>query len=131
MAKKNYVRDTFASCKDKDTFGSIYESMVLSPAFIELSSREKVMYMLCRVQASSKTAKSCIYNHATENEREYEKNAFVFPAKHMAKYGIDRSNGNKLLKQLEEKGFIEKVECNKRQRKINVYRFSIGWKNSS
>jgi hypothetical protein len=83
------------------------------------------------VQSKSNRGKSCLYKHKEEYGIDYTENCFVFPASHMQRYGIERSNGSNYLKQLIVAGFIEKVENNKAVKKVNVYKFSNKWKNSS
>ena len=46
-------------------------------------------------------------------------------------YGLQRTNSQRYFKELIEKGFIEKYESNKHRKKVNVYRFSSKWKDSS
>lgn len=129
--QKKY-RDFNASAKPNDNFGTLFDSMCQSEAYKNLTLGEKQMYSMCRVQSKSPHGRSCLYKHGEEYGRTYDVDKyFVFPAEHMARYGIDRSNGGKWLKQLEEKGFIERVECNKHIQKVNVYVFVNKWQKSS
>lgn len=126
--KKEKYRDYFASSKSSDYFGTIFESMCKSGAYLSLSIGAKQFYTLCRVQARSSSGRACLYAHGKEYDKQYDSERyFVFPAKHQEEYGIKRQNGNKYLKELESAGFIEKVEQNNHIHKVNVYRFSDKW----
>lgn len=130
--QKKKFHDVYASIKPNDNFGTLFDSMCQSEAYKSLTLGEKQMYTMCRVQAKSPHGRKCLYKHGEEYGRKYDADKyFVFPAEHMAKYNIDRSNGGKWLKQLEEKGFIERVECNKHIQKVNVFAFSNKWENTN
>lgn len=127
--RKNYV-DDFASMGKNDTFGMIYEGMVLSKAYKKLPIGAKHFYTLCRVQAQSKRGKSCLWKHGQEYGITYNKNDFVFPSSHLALYGIDRANAKRYFDDLEKAGFIVKKENNKVRWRTNVYSFSDKWAKS-
>lgn len=118
-----------ASAVDGDTFGTLYDSMLKNKKFQDLNIGARFFYVCCRVQSQSKQGKQCLYKHAEEYKRNYNENVFVFPSDHLAKYGIQRNNAPKLFAQLEEAGFIKKLECNNHQHKVNVYTFTDAWKN--
>lgn len=121
--------DYNASCVPNDTYGTIFSSMLYSKQFQALSIGAKMMYVYCRNQAQEKKAKASLILHGNEEGYVYPLGIyFVFPAKHMERYGQKRSNGCKYLKELIDAGFIEKVECNKHRKKENVYMFSSKWK---
>lgn len=127
--KKQYKPDIYASVGVNDNFGCIYDGMLKSKAFQELHPGAKIFYVICRVQAQTSKGKQCLFMHGQDADRNYnEKCDFVFPAKHMREYGYKRENGHKYLQELIEAGFIEKKECNKPQKKVNVYSFSTKWK---
>ncbi len=129
--KKQYKADIFASIGKDDKFGMVYDGLYQSKAFNELPLSVKHFYTLCRIQAKSSHGTSCLYKHGKEYGITYTENDFVFPASHMRKYGVDRSNGFKCLKKLIEAGFIDKKEKNKHMYKVNVYSFSKRWKEQS
>lgn len=143
----------WAYYKDKHScYDVLYIDMFLSPEFQALKRTEQLFYFVCRVQSRDKECRRCLvkhfYNDATnpfidadlrgDEERKYiiqndishklKDGYFVFPAKHLAKYGYSRSQGFKLLTALADKGFIEKVEKNQTRHKVNVYKFSDKWK---
>lgn len=128
--KKKY-RDVFASVGNNDYFGTIYDGMLQSKAYKSLSIGAKQFYTYCRVQSQSTHGKRCLYMHGKEFNDTYSENDFVFPASHLALYGLDRSNAFKYFKELEQAGFIDKKEKNKHIQKVNVYSFSNRWKNTS
>ena len=106
----------------------MFDSMCRSKQYQTLSIGAKLFYMICRVQAMSTHGRSCLYKHGEEYGIVYNAGRdFVFPSAHLAKYGIDRRNADKYFKQLEKAGFIEKKECNKVRKKVNVYSFSANW----
>lgn len=132
-SKKTFKPDYFASLGmdnegKVDTFAMIYNTMLIHKNFVELSPSAKITYLYCRNQATNTKGRQCLYNHGQEFEREYTGNYFTFPAKHAEAYGMKRQNLNKYLNELIKKGFIEKVESNKNQQKVNIYKFSSKWK---
>lgn len=132
MSKKYYQRDTRASTNDKDTFGTIYESMLLSDTWQSLKKSTQNLYIYCRVQSRSRAGRACLFKHAREYETKYDSDIeFVFPAKHIEKYGLDRRNFKRGLTELIQAGFLEIVEQNNHRRDVNVYRFSNKWSKKS
>ena len=128
-SRKKFIADYYASmCGEHETFGMIYESMLVSEKFKELSLSAKFVYCLCRSQATSKIGRQALYKHGEEFGIDYPENCFVFPAKHIRKYGLDRSNVSKYMTELIKAGFIKKYENNKYCWKVNVYQFSANWK---
>lgn len=130
-SKKIKYKDSRASNGNKDYFGTVYDGMLKSRAYKKLSIGAKQFYTYCRVQAKSSHGTSCLYKHGAEYGISYNDSCFVFPYTHLAMYGIDRSNACRYFKELEAAGFIKKVESNKTIKKVNVYEFVDGWKNSS
>lgn len=129
--KKPQYKDCFASAGEKDYFGTIYDGMCKSTAYQSLGIGARHFYTLCRVQARSTHGKACLYKHGDEYGIQYNEHDFVFPAKHLEMYGIDRSNASRYFKELEAAGFITKKEKNKHIKKVNVYSFSDRWKDTS
>ena len=133
MARKSFKPDYNACIGNNkhENFGSIYESMVKSEQFKALSNPARMLYVLSRIQHKSSTGKACLHNHGEEFGVKYPDACFVFPAKQQLEYGLQRTNTHRYFNELIEKGFIEKYESNKDRKKINVYRFSSKWKDSS
>ena len=129
-SKKPKYKDSRASINGKDYFGTVYDGMCRSKKYRNMTIGAKHFYTLCRVQAKSTHGKACLYKHSNEYGITYNENCFVFPSSHLAMYGVDRSNACRYFKELEGAGFIKKIESNKHIKKINVYEFSDGWKDS-
>lgn len=125
---KTKYNDIYASIGSNDKFGTLFDSMCRSKAYQSLSIGAKQFYTLCRVQAKSKQGLSCLYKHGNEYNIQYSENDFVFPASHLAIYGVNRSNANRYFNELIARGFIDKKEKNKSIKKVNVYSFSNRWK---
>lgn len=129
--KQTFKPDYYASkCGKHETFATVYDSMLKSEQFKNLSLSAKFLFLLCRNQLTSRAGRETLYNHGKEFEILYPDSCFVFPAKHQREYGLnDCSNVTKGLKELENAGFIRKYECNKHCWKVNVYQFATDWKN--
>jgi hypothetical protein len=125
--KKKY-HDICASRVAYENYGTMYESLRTSGAFQSLTIGAQLFYADCRIQYMSNGGKACLHKHAQECGREYDEHCFVFPSSHLQRYGYDRSNASKYIKQLVAAGFIEIVENNKPRKKVNVYRFVETWK---
>lgn len=127
------------------TFGMIYTDQLKSKKFWgTLSCSSRLFYLVCVAHSSTKECKECLYNALKEryellgtplnecdlNTRVYDnhKKMFVFPKKHYEEYGYTKAYAYKCFKELEEKGFIKKVQEGKRNRKVNIYEFSKEWK---
>ena len=141
MAKKKASTkgiDTTASTNDNDTYTMLFDSMIISDAFQKLTPNGKLMLLYCRNQKTCKVGRACLYELAKERAAMYNDNAlinkymtepyFVLPSKQLTRYGIDRRNATRYLKELEQQGFIEKVESNKGRYKTNLYKFVDTWK---
>ena len=130
---KEDFKDIYASVTpNRDRFGTLFERMLKSAKYQSLGIGARDFYTKCRVQSQSKIGRACLYKYNLEHGTTYNHDIyFVFPAEHLKAYGIDRRNANRLFKELEEAGFIECEAENKHRYKVNVYRFSSKWKNSS
>ena len=132
MGRKQKYTDTTAYCIANDAFAPVYNSLLMHPNFMRLKPAVRYMYICCRVQSHTKDGRACLFKHSQDTYTQYNaEQFFVFPAKHMLKYGVDRSNGRKWIAELIQAGFIEEIEQNKHRYKVNVYRFSDAWKDTS
>ena len=122
---------TYASTGTSDNFGRLYVSMVQSGAFQALSMKARYFYMLCTIQAASTQGKRALYQYADAEGETFGEACFVFPREHQKKFGYMGKDANRYFDELEQAGFIETVRQNNHRRKMNVYRFSDKWKNSS
>ena len=58
IKKKPYVKKSFESTgASSDVSANIYESMVLSPAWMDLSAQEKALYQVCKLRYYSQKKK--------------------------------------------------------------------------
>ena len=125
--KTNYL--DYSGTEKNETFGRLYGSVLKSEQYKQLSIGAKYLYCCCRAQESTKEGRQCLFQHGDENGTAYIAGRdFVFPASHLEKYGINRSNSVRWFRELENAGFITVRERNKNRRKMNVYSFSSGWK---
>lgn len=129
MGKKSF-RDPAAMIGpgDRGRYGTMGVEEMKSPQFRNLSVGAQLMYVRCRCQSQSPEGRRCLYQHSKDVGINYNPDSyFVFPSKHMAQYGVDRGNGSKWIKELIDKGFLERAESNKHRYKVNVYLFSTKW----
>ena len=128
--RKTQYKDYYASTgtDQRDSFGTLWDSMVTSGQFKRLSLGARFFYALCRVQWKSAQGRAYLYQHAKEESKTYREPCFVFPAAHMEVYGIQRQNGARYIRELVQAGFIDVEEQNGHRRKPNVYAFSDKWK---
>lgn len=124
-------------------FTMIHADLVLSPEFQALDHSSQYFYYCCRINAVTEEGWGALEKHTRESNirmgqdesidlryrGDYKNGFFVMPASHMEKYGYSRQQGSKLMKKLVDAGFVEVVERNKHQQKMNVYRFSTKFKN--
>ena len=125
MAKKKhkYQKKTFESTLDpKDTSANIYESMLLSSAWNDLISKQRLFYVYCKSQ---------FYSEKTT----YEDNPYTFTmnkAKWCSKYSIyTKGNASSFYKDMEaliNHGFIACIKCGAIARQKNIYQYSSKWR---
>ena len=129
--KKNKILD-YSGAEANEPFGRVYSSVLKSEQYRNLSIGARQLYCCCRAQESSRKGRQCLFRHGVEdgNDSYVEYRDFVFPARHLSEYGIDRSNAVKWFGELEDAGFITIREKNKHRRKVNVYSFSDKWQGS-
>lgn len=126
-------------------FTMLYEDLFLSPEFQALDHATQHFYICCRINAITDNGWGALVKHTKErnarmdlskmqstqemNERMDNDNGyFVMPAAHMKRFGYTRQHGYKLMKKLIDAGFVEEVENNKSQLKMNCYKFSSKFK---
>lgn len=118
------------------SFGQIFYSLVSNKRFLGLSNVQKLVFIYCIVNRNTKQGKSCLLNAIEDRKcldgyKDYEfrtNELFVFPAKQMSLYGIDRANGTRAMQELEKQGFIESVNEINLYHKVKIYRFVETWK---
>lgn len=138
MAKKktDYVPKSFESKgknftnrrgkPQKETSANIYESMLQSPGFNKLNSKQKVLYLYCKAQFFGKRKPGKDYKEQFQDD-----GCFYFNWGKALEYGLytEKSNANfyRDMQALEKWGFIEKLKSGQAHKEKNVYRFSDKW----
>ena len=119
---KKYKKKPFESNgSGSDTSANIYESMMLSNAWFELSSNQKVLYGACKSQYYSEK------RHPDSINTQFFMNQF----KWMHKYKLYKTGNQggfyRDIEVLIKKGFIACAKSGALSRTKNVYRFSDKW----
>ena len=112
-----------------DTSANIYESMLLSEAYIDLTTRQKQLYIICKSQ---------FYGHRKpsqdfpEVEQVRGDDCFYLNLGTVTRYGLyTRNMRGKFysdMKELERHGFIKTVSSGKSTKSKSVYQFTPDWK---
>ena len=128
--KRPYRPKGFESTgKPNDTSANIYNSMLLSPAFLDLTKNQRLLYVCMKDQYYGKRKPGKDYPDIEQLQGD---DLFYFNCKTAELYGIcTRANHGQLyrdIKALEEHGFIETVSSGKNARKKSIYRYSEKWK---
>lgn len=115
--KKKYESD----CSNSDISANIYESMLKSYAWCELSASQKVLYLYCKSQRYSEK------NHPNGNDVQF----FMNKAKWQTRYKLYKLGNEKGfyrdMTELIEKGFVSCIESGANTRTKNIYQFSSKW----
>lgn len=110
-----------------DVYARIYESMVRSPAFLMLTHRQQVLFLLCKLQWTGKRKPGRDFEEYQGDDLFYLNWAAVCDD-----YGFYTQGSKKNfyddMGTLIDYGLIDKVASGKSQRKKTVYRFSVRWK---
>lgn len=128
--RKAYRPKSFeGSGRSGDTSANIYESMLMSPAFMDLSPRQRLLYVYMKAQYYGKRKPGKDYPDAPGLQGD---DLFYFPMSTAEKYGIySRMNHMRFygdIKSLETHGFIKTVASGRITRKKTIYQFSGDWK---
>ena len=120
VARKNkWQKKSFESTgSSSDTSANIYESMLQSKAWQELTATQKVLYLTCKSQYFSEKTKTDSLNF-TMNRKKWLKYKLY---KDQNRAGFIRD-----MSALIEKGFISCVACGANAMVKSVYRFSDRW----
>lgn len=111
-----------------DTSATIFESMLRSKAYCDLSDKQRILYVLCKAQYYGK-------KHPEKDYQEFEGNEYFYLnfGEVVSAYHLYTEKGHsrfyKDMKVLEEHGFFEKVKSGQNSRDKNVYKFSEKWRN--
>ena len=114
---------------EKDTTALIAHSMQISPAWIDLTPQQKVLYCACKDQRYQQRAA----DKPVKVDKEYEKDVFAMNTRIFIDLYHLYSEGNKAgfyrdMAALINHGFIDCFHSGKETRSRNAYRFSPRWK---
>ena len=129
--KKKYIPKVFESAgNSNDTSANIYESMLLSPAFIALSNRQKLLYLYCKAQYYGKRKPAKDYKELGFFQ---EETCFYMNRATIEKYKLYSKGNNKEfyadIKALIDKGFISReLQGGGNGHTKSVYKFSSKWR---
>lgn len=120
--KKPYQKKSFESNgSPADTSANIYRSMMLSPAYIDLSAAQKVLYQCCKDQYYGEKRKPDNNQlFFTMNQRKWKDQYQLY----------NEGNKRAFYKDMEAliyHGFIDCVSSGKNTRTKSVYSFSDRW----
>ena len=121
--KTKYEKKMFESdCSSSDVSANIYLSMLTSPAFMDLSNGQKVLYLYCKSQyyAEKKHPIPEMRESFTMNQSKWS-GLFKLYKKNNAS-GFYRD-----MEALINHGFIICVECGANTRTKSIYAFSPNW----
>lgn len=112
-----------------DTSANVYESMLLSKAYIDLKTRQKMLYIYCKAQYYGKRKPSKDYE---EMGLFQSADCFYLNLACVVKYGLYTRNMRKEfygdMKALQEHGFITQLAPGGGNGKAkSVYQFSSDW----
>lgn len=120
--KKPYQKKTFESdCSSSDTSANIYMSMLLSPAWKDLTAQQKTLYLYCKAQL-----------YAEKKKPDSDPRSFTMnQGKWSTLYGLyEKSNARGFYRDMTaliEHGFVACVSCGAGTMQKSVYRFSSMW----
>lgn len=129
--RKKYVPKSFESIGGtSDTSANIYESMLNSAAFKELTKNQRLLYIYMKAQYYGKRKPGKDFpdvEHLQGDEM------FYFNLSLAEKYGL-YSRGNHMqfyndVKNLQEHGFIQVVSNGRSTKSRSIYKFIGDWKN--
>jgi ribosomal protein L33 len=120
--RKPYEKKSFESMRNSsDTSANIYESMLLSPAWLALSATQKVLYVVCKSQFYSEK------RNPNNNSEQFTMNKFKWLNKYHLYTNANSAGFYRDMNALIEKGFIACVECGANTRTKSIYKFSDKW----
>lgn len=122
--KRQYEKKAFESVGGaSDVSANVYESMLTSTAWVDLSAQQKALYLCCKAQ------------YYAERKKPIDGDAISFTmARHkwMEHYRLYKE-GNQAafyrdMQALLDHGFVELVSSGKATREKSIYRFSSMWR---
>ena len=134
--KTPYQPKSYESCgyvksngrKRADTSANLYESMLVSPAFLDLSPRQRCLYLACKAQCYGKRKPSKDFPQIDSLK---DDTMFYLNWSAVAKYGLYTSTMHATfyrdMKVLCEHGFIRQVSSGKLRHEKSIYQYSANW----
>lgn len=122
--KDRYIKKSYESTGiSSDVSSNIYQSMVTSLAWKQLSSRQKVLYMYCKLQHYAQKNKPDPDDRTKFflNQHKWLKEYELYPSSNLGAFYRD-------MEKLIEFGFIRCVHAGSSSRTKNVYQFSDKWR---
>lgn len=116
--------------QNKKAFARIYDDMMLSEAFVTLTVRQKMLYVVAKMQfyGHRKPAKDYPDIEAFRSE-----SCFYLNRALGVRYGLyPPTNHRDFYKDIDvliKHGFIERISNGRSNQKKSIYRFSGDWKN--
>lgn len=112
-----------------DTSANIYESMLTSKAYIDLKTRQKMLYVICKAQYYGKRKPGKDFTDLEQLQRD---DIFYLNLAAVVRYGIYTPNMRKEfyndMKALQEHGFIKLIAKGGGNGKTkSIYQFSSDW----
>lgn len=121
--RKQYIKKSFESTGvSNDTSANIYESMLLSNAWLDMSKNQQLLYVYCKSQYySEKKMYDDNANSFTMNRHKWQEKYKLY------KKGNEMSFYND-MEELIKHGFIKCLKCGALARQKNIYCFSDKWR---
>ena len=137
MANKGYKKKDFESTeyysdengnRRKDTSANIYESMLLSKAWQELTAQQQALYVVCKSQYYNlKKKPSLSESEPHGNERHFYMNRYLWNEKYVLYKRNNAGGFHRDMAALIEKGFLRCVWRGMDTKSKSVYAFSSKW----
>lgn len=128
MSKKRYEKKSFESATPKDTSVCIYESMLISDAFMDLSKNQRLLYIYVKKQFWSKNRPP---KHSEEERERFGDCSVYFNIDLAVQYGLYKATNRKGfyddMQALIDHGFLECLVRAKNQFGKNIYKLSDKW----
>lgn len=129
--KRRYEKKSFESATPKDTSVCIYESMLISDAFMDLSKNQRLLYIYVKKQLWSKNRPP--KNKNLELDERCGDEAVYFNLDLAIKYNLySKNNKNSFYADLEmliDHGFLEEIVHGENQFQKSIYKLSPYWRN--
>lgn len=127
--KRKYKPKDFESTgQSNDTSANIYDSMILSPAFMDLSKNQKLLYIYMKAQYYGKRKPGKDFPEVEQLQGE---TLFYFNMALAENYGIYTRSNHKAfyadIKAVEDHGFIETISNGSATKSRSIYKFSSRW----